>query len=102
MSARILIILQNTDTEVLQVEELMVAQAQLQTIDAGYQDLKLETPEWVIDKLQEVATEIKLRVQSELARRLKVAKARRSNLRTADEKRRDLDLEIAELEKALS
>ena len=88
--------------ELERVEELILMRSELQVIDVGYQELKLPTPEWVIDKLTAVNREIALRVQGELERRLKAAKARRAALRTADEKRRDLDSEIAELEGMLN
>jgi hypothetical protein len=48
--------------------------------------------------LTEVNREINGRVKNELARRLKAAKARRSALKTPDEKRQELDSEIADLE----
>lgn len=103
MNAKILIVIQNTDIETIgTVEELLLAKAQLRTIDDGYQELKLETPEWVTDKLTEVDHEVTMRVRGELMRRLRAAKARRSALRTADEKRVDLDAEIRELEGKIS
>ncbi len=97
-----LIVFQGMEVEeVPNVEELILAKAQLKTMDDGYQDLKLETPEWILDKLAETSREINNRVQGELQRRLRNAKARRSALRTADEKRKDLDDEIAALESKL-
>ena len=100
---RLLIVLQTTDIEEMgSVEELILAQNQLKIIDAGFQELKLEPPDWVLEKLSETGHEINMRVKGELMKRLKSAKARRSALRTADEKRKDLDAEIAELESKLS
>jgi hypothetical protein len=99
MKTQILVVLSGTDLEeVDSVEELILAQNQLKIIDQGYQDLKLSTPDWVLDKLGETGHEIDSRIRSELARRLKNAKSRRSALRSADEKRKDLDAEIAVLE----
>ncbi len=99
---RIMIIESTTSVEeVGTVEALMLARYQLQVIDKGYQELGLETPEWVSDKMLDVEREITFRVKSELQRRLKTSKARRSALATADEKRSSLDTEIAELEKRL-
>ncbi len=99
---RIMIIESTTSVEeVGTVEALMLARYQLQVIDKGYQELGLETPEWVSDKMLDVEREITFRVKSELQRRLKTSKARRSALATADEKRATLDTEIAELEKRL-
>ena len=91
-------ILKQKIDEVDTVEELLLGRAQLKTIDDGYQDLKLDSPEWVVEKLSAVDAEINLRVKGELMRRLKMARARRSALRTADEKRKALDDEIKELE----
>lgn len=96
--SKILVVLEGTIVENVKLEELMIAKAQLQVIDAGYQELKIDTPDWVSEKLEEVSHEINARVRAELLRRLKAAKARRSSLLTADEKRRMLDDEIAELE----
>lgn len=101
--SRILIVLENTDVaNVSTVEELILSQAQLQTIDAGFQNLKLETPEWVTSKLEDVNHEINLRVRSELMKRLRAAKARRSATLSRDERRQLLDAEILELEGKLA
>lgn len=98
----IMIILESKEVEDIgTVEELLLARNQLKIIDDGYQELKLPTPEWVIDKLGSVSAEITSRVKSELMRRLRAAKARRSSLRTAEEKRNSLDTEITELEALL-
>lgn len=96
--SRILIVLENTAVDNVKLEELMLAKEQLRVIDSGYQELKMDTPEWVTDKFSEVTHEINSRVRAELMRRLKAAKARRSGLMTADERRKMLDDEIAELE----
>ena len=102
MSSRMTIILENLEAEELSsVDELLLAKNQLQVIDAGYQEFKLPTPEWVIDKLTSVTGEITNRIRAELQRRLRASKARRSSLRTAEEKRAGLDAEIAELENML-
>ena len=99
---RLIIIEADTDLQnVGKVEELILAKAQLKTIDEGYQELQLPTPDWVTDKLMETSQEISMRVKAELQRKLREMKARRSALRTADEKRKDLDTGIEELEKLL-
>lgn len=103
MNIKIIIVNENTNAENFStVEELMLAEDQLKTLDARYQELKLQTPEWITDKLAEVNHEITSRVRSELMKNLRAAKARRSALRTADEKRADLDEEIKELEAKLT
>jgi hypothetical protein len=98
---RILIIDQAQVVESFQVEELMLAREQFKLIDSGYQELKLPTPEWIMDKLGEINREITLRVRADLERQLKNAKARRAALATADEKRQLLDAQITALEETL-
>jgi hypothetical protein len=79
-------------------EELFLARKDLRTIDEGYQELNVDAPEWIYDRISEIDFEINTRVRSELQRRLKKAKARRAALATADEKRMILDEEIKQLE----
>jgi precorrin-4 methylase len=71
-------------------------------IDAGFQDLKLDTPEWVVDRLSEIDQEINIRTRNELLKRLRAAKARRSALLSKDERRQNLEAEIADLEGKLA
>lgn len=99
--AKMTITLENGNVETFALEDLFIAKNQLQVIDAGYQELKLAAPEWVTDRLGEISHEITSRVRAELQRKLKAAKARRSGLMTADEKRKMLDDEINELEAKL-
>lgn len=98
MALKITVTIDANPEDLEHVEELILLKEQLRVIDAGYQDMRLQTPEWVIDKMTKADREMKMRVQGELQRRLKAAKARRAALRTADEKRRDLDTEIKDLE----
>lgn len=102
-SLQILIVLENTDvSNINSVEELILARSQLQVIDAGFQDLKLDTPEWVVDRLSEIDQEINIRTRNELLKRLRAAKARRSALLSKDERRQNLEAEIADLEGKLA
>ena len=53
--AQILIILADTAVEeVPNIEELILGRNQLKIIDEGCQDLKLNTPDWVIDKMGDI------------------------------------------------
>ena len=100
---RITIIESTTPVEDLEtVEILLLAKNQLKVIDNGYEELGLETPEWISEKQLEVTQEITFRVKAELQRRLKTSRARRAALATTDEKRERLDQEITELEKKLA
>lgn len=83
------------------IEDLVLAKADLKTLDAGYQELGIDTPEWITDKLAVVSSEIINRNRAELMRRLKAAKARRVGLASVEEKRKGLDDEIEALEKQL-
>lgn len=98
-----IIIIESTTTveDVDTVEALILARNQLKVIDGGYQELGLETPEWIAEKQLEVAQEITTRVRSELLRRLKMAKARRAAEAPKEEKLGKLDATIADLEKRL-
>lgn len=80
------------------IEDLILAEEALKTLDAGFQNLGVSTPEWVTDKLGLVSSEMVQRNRAELQKRLKAAKARRAALATADEKRAKLDAEITALE----
>ena len=86
-----------TELENLAVEELLLGKNQLKVIDDGFQELKVDTPEWVIDRMAAMTSEINGRVKATLQKRLRAAKSRRAALRTADEKRNALDAEILEL-----
>jgi hypothetical protein len=83
------------------VDDLILARANLTSLSQGYQEIGVDTPEWVSDKLILVTEEITKRNRTELQRQLKQAKTRRSALATADEKRQALDAMISELEKKL-
>jgi len=102
MATRVMIVYENTAIDhIASVEELILAREQLRTIDNGFQDLKLNTPEWVLNKLSEIDTEINVRVKGALQQRLRMAEARRSALRTRDEKRAELDAEIKDIKERL-
>lgn len=93
--------LQNLLADEISIDDLILAKAGLDALDAGYQDLGVETPEWVVDKATQVSQEIVNRNRAELQRRLKAAQARRAGLATPEEKRGQLDAEIAALQQKL-
>jgi len=99
MNAKQLKSLLTEDVDVM--EDLILAKINLKAIDAECQAISIQTPDWVIDKLSLVSAEITKRNRVELQRRLKTAKARREAIATPDEKRRSLESEIEQLEKAL-
>jgi len=83
------------------VEELIELRANARAIFAEYEAQKLDKPDWLNNAVNDLDREIAARVRDERARRLSEAKARRSSLKTTEEKRQDLDREIAELEETL-
>ena len=84
------------------VEDLMLVLSDLKSIDKEFQEINVQTPEAVIDKIVEMKNEIKSRNRAELLRRLKEAKARESALETQSEKRKKAKEEITRIEAALS
>ena len=91
-----------SEIETNKVDDLIIAKVALRNLDAGYQDAGIETPEWVIDGINDLEREITNRNRAQLTKDLKKAKARRYALASADEKRKTLDSQIAELEKKLA
>ncbi len=89
------------DHENAELENLYLAKAVLKSIDQGYQEDGIETPEHIMDKMTAITGEITNRNRAEIQKKLKMAKARRSSLATPDEKRIRLDAEIASLESKL-
>lgn len=98
---RIIIINESFNPEEATLEELFLARDQLRIYDAGYQEIKMETPTWILDKMSSVSKDINHRAEATLTVALRKAEARRSALRTRDEQRSDADAEIAELRKRL-
>jgi hypothetical protein len=68
----------------------------------SYKDQTLEPPAWLTDNLSVLGKDIKERRRDNLEAALKEALAKKSALRTAEEKRADLDGEIERLQKALA
>jgi len=88
--------------EDISIEDLILAKNDLKVLDTGFQEIGVESPEWVTDKLSLVSDEIVNRNRAELQKRLRAAKARRAALATPDEKRGALEREIEALEQKLS
>ena len=74
-------------TDQIELDDLVLAKDALITLDRGYQELGVDTPEWITDKLAAVSNEIVSRNRAELQRQLRAAKARRAALSTREEHR---------------
>lgn len=92
--------LKNTKPDTVeQVEEVITLLALAKTIrnEFSTHTQVIETPEWLDDKIRSLERELTLRTADVLEKRLREAKARRDSLKTAEEKRKELDAEIAAL-----
>lgn len=93
--------LKNLQIDRIDIDEAIALFGFGKTLSTLYGEFSLPVPEWLDDRLGALKKEIVERRRDYLENRLKEAKARRSALRTAEEKRADVDNEIAELTKAL-
>jgi hypothetical protein len=93
--------LKNLLIDNVEIGDLILAKADLKALDSGFQEAGVETEEWVTDQLSLVTEEIVRRNKTELLKRLKMARSRRSAISSVDEKRQKLDIEIEELQKKL-
>ena len=98
---RNLIISEVTNLENISLEELILGKTQLKTLEDGFNELKVDAPDWLFIQSSAVVSEINRRTKDELLRRLKAAKARQANLMSRSEIRKSVDAEIAELEARL-
>jgi vacuolar-type H+-ATPase subunit I/STV1 len=60
----------------------------------------VEAPAWLDDKIRSLQRELKLRTADVLEKRLADVRAKRDSLKTAEERRRDLDAEAERIQKA--
>lgn len=91
--------LKNLDVERIDLDEAVELSAIGRVVKDEYEKNGAEAPTWIDDRLREVRREIRARQADMIDKRLREAKARRASLKTTEEKRADLDREIAELEK---
>jgi hypothetical protein len=94
--------LKNFNADRMDIPELVALSSFARALQAEFQSLGVEIPEWVDENSKSLAREIKSRNADRIASKLKAAKARLETLKTPDEKRTALAAEIAELEKQLT
>ena len=83
------------------VPELLLSKQDLVMIDQGYQDLGIDTPTEILDKIGDITGEINKKVKDELRRKLKDAEVRYAAIAPLSEKRKALSNTIADLKKKL-
>ena len=91
----------NCDLKNATLEELIVASAGQRAIIAEYQRHGIAVPEEMMEHANYLDRRIKRSVRAEKLAELKMAKARYEALKTDEEKRKDLEGKIAELEASL-
>jgi len=90
-----------SNLESLDLDELIDLRARLRSIDQGYSEEKADTPEYIVDALAQTSTRITNQTKAELQRKRKLAIAKRSSLATRDERKAQLDQEIAAYDEKL-
>lgn len=88
----------------MSVEDLSFTLASMKATMSQYgheQLAGIEAPNWLIEGVRSAARELNEKIRDQRAATLKKMKMQRENLRTAEEKRSDLDRQIAELEKQI-
>ena len=91
-------LLKNFDANRLDMEQLVELSAEARKMASEYEALKVEVPEWLGIQTKSLRREIASRDADRKERALRDLKARRSTLKTVDEKRTELDKQIADLE----
>ena|SRR6185436_3617338 len=94
--------LKNLNLDRLDLEEAVSLSAFGVIVQQRYLALALEAPEWLSVNLKTLDREIESRVSDDLTKQLREKRARLESLKPADQKRRELALEIKRLEKALA
>lgn len=90
------------EVEGMALEDLVALSAQTRMVQAEFEALKIDAPEFLDLKGKEIRREILSRQADRLQKMLREKKSRREALMPAEEKRQTLDKEIAELEARLN
>lgn len=83
------------------LEDLIALSAFAKALHAEFAVYSAQSPEWLTRALKDVPSAVRERCRAEIERKLSAAKSRRASLKTADERRKEADAEIAELEAIL-
>lgn len=86
----------------MDLHDAVVAITIVKLLKTEYEVHGLPPPDWLDARLTELQEEVKNRKRDYLQRALKSAQARQSTLKTAEEKRKDVQEEIERLQKALA
>ncbi len=89
--------LRNFDSDRANPDEMVALHAFARVLEAEYQSLGLHAPEWVAEKKTEVKRELDSRLADMKAKRVREIKQQLATLKTAAEKRADLEAELQRL-----
>jgi len=92
--------LKNFNRNSASLDEMVELSAQARVAESEFSALGVDLPAWFEPTVSSLRREIKSKLQDAKAARLRELKARRATLATVDEKRTQIDKEIAELETA--
>ena len=92
--------LKNFNKNSASLDEMVELSAQARAVEAEFGVQGVDLPGWFDATVSSLRREIKSKLQDAKAAKLRELKARRASLATVDEKRTQLDKEIADLEKA--
>lgn len=96
--ATILDRLKAVDANRLSLDDIVELSAETRALAAEYDRLGVEVPEIVTSKLKSFSREINSRQAEALEKALREKKARLNALKTPEQRRKELEAEIAELE----
>lgn len=82
---------------VVEMEQLVALQIFAEGLKKGFTDNALDVPEWLLDKLDTVKSEIHTRRKNAIRAAIKEAEARVASYKTASEKRADAQAELDKL-----
>lgn len=94
-------VLRGLDVERYTVDELIELRAGARVLELEYQAANYEVPEWLKERTVMLDAEIKRLRADTMRKRVRELVAQKSALRTADEKRADVDAELARLQAEL-
>lgn len=83
------------------MDELVALHMFGQNYVAQYEQFKMTSPDWITDRVKVLKSEIFKRRRDYLEKTLRSKKLAREALRTPEQKRQDLDTDIAQLEAEL-
>ncbi len=93
--------LKNLDLDRIGIEDAVELSSQGRQIQTEFEALNVEQPAWLATRLRELRREIRVQQQDRIEKQLREAKARLEVLKPAEQKRTEVEAEIARLQALL-